>query len=65
MKDQLAKALEDDGGEEHHAPSDRILRAAFFRRAPLQAGTQPVFGITPAPKGARVISLEGRQTTKR
>lgn len=65
MKDQLAKALEDDGGEGQLAPSDRILRAAFFRRAPLQAGTQPVFGITPAPKGARVVSLDGRRTTQR
>ncbi len=39
MKHQLAKALEDDGGRTE--PSDRILRAAFFRKAPLQAGTQP------------------------
>ena len=61
MKDQLAKALELDEGEGHHAPSDRILQASFFRRAPLQAGTQPVFGIAPAPKGARVIPLGERR----
>ena len=42
MKDQLAKALEADDAPT--AGSDRILKAAFFRRAPLQAGTQPTSG---------------------
>jgi hypothetical protein len=42
MKDQLAKALEADDARSDG--SDRILKAAFFRRAPLQAGTQPSGG---------------------
>jgi hypothetical protein len=54
MKDQLAKALEDqDGGA--FASTDRILQASFFRRAPLQAGTLPL-------GTARVVRLDERRS---
>ncbi len=52
MKDQLAKALEADDARSER--SDRILKAAFFRRAPLQAGTQPT-------GGAAVLRLDERR----
>jgi hypothetical protein len=58
MKDQLAKALEDQGGEALGASTDRILEAAFFRRAPLQAGTLPI-------GTARVVRLDERRLAGR
>lgn len=59
MKHDLAKALEGDDGRVE--PSDRILQAAFFRRAPLQAGTQPTSG----GGGARVLHLDERRAARR
>lgn len=53
MKEQLAKALEDHD-DALGASSERILRAAFFRRAPLQAGTKPV-------AEGRVVRLDERR----
>lgn len=62
MKDQLAKALEADDARSER--SDRILKAAFFRRAPLQAGTQPTGGrgVRGAePTGGSVSRLDERR----
>ena len=59
MKDQLAKALEADDARSER--SDRILRAAFFRKRPLQAGTTPVSGIG----SARIVSLDDRRAQAR
>lgn len=57
MKEQLAKALEDqDGGA--FASTDRILQAVFFRRAPQQGGAQPL-------GPARVVCLDERRGATR